>query len=71
MNPGEPIWILYKNWRSVTRWRHVLPRTISFEATVHHPEAQWLLHATCLEKNVPRSFALLDIARFSTTGPSA
>jgi predicted DNA-binding transcriptional regulator YafY len=57
---GEII-IDYTNWRGERRERHILPRTLWFGTTEHHPEPQWFILALDVEKNATRDFALRDI----------
>ena len=57
----EAVSIVYTNHRGETATRRILPHRISFGSTEWHPEPQWLLEATDLERNVERSFALKDI----------
>jgi len=66
----DAVWILYKNWRNTTAWRHVRPARIWYGKTQHHPEDQWFLDAIDLRKNVPRSFALKDIGRWQAERPT-
>lgn len=57
---GEPLELPYKNWRGEISTRKLQPIRLEFGATEWHPEPQWLLVATDIEKNVERSFALKD-----------
>jgi predicted DNA-binding transcriptional regulator YafY len=68
---GQTLRILYRNYRGETSSRTVLPKRIWFGATEWHPEPQWLMDATDLEKDSERSFAMQDILqieRGTTTG---
>lgn len=56
----EPLELPYKNWRGEIFTRKIQPIRLEFGATEWHPEPQWLLVATDIEKNVERSFALKD-----------
>lgn len=57
---GEPLELPYKNWRGEISTRKIQPIRLEFGATEWHPEPQWLLVATDIEKNAERSFALKD-----------
>jgi hypothetical protein len=57
----ETVRIVYTNYRSETSIRTVVPRAIEFGASEWHPEPQWLLLATDVEKQAERSFAMKDI----------
>ncbi|MBD9390170.1 hypothetical protein IB237_23495 [Agrobacterium sp. AGB01] len=57
---GEPLELPYKNWRGEISTRKIQPIRIEFGSTEWHPEPQWLLVATDVEKNAERSFALKD-----------
>lgn len=54
----------YTNYRGETSMRRVRPIAISFEATVYHPEPQWLLRAQDLNKEGERIFAMKDISNW-------
>lgn len=41
--------------------RSIIPERVHFGATDWHPEPQWLLDATDLEKQAQRTFAMKDI----------
>jgi hypothetical protein len=69
VSPCQTVWILYKNWRNQTVWRRVRPIRIWFGKTQHHPREQWFLDAIDLDKNTPRSFAMIDIARTTDAAP--
>jgi hypothetical protein len=62
---GESVLIFYTNHRGERTWRKILPRGIRFAATEWHPEPQWLLDATDLERGVERSFAMQDIREWA------
>lgn len=53
--------ICYTNYRGETTIRKIVPRKIYFGSSDWHPDQQWLLEATDLEKNQIRNFALKDI----------
>lgn len=57
---GDPLELPYKNWRGEVSTRRIQPIRIEFAATEWHPEPQWLLVATDIEKQAERSFALKD-----------
>lgn len=53
--------IKYTNYKGETHWRHITPEYIHFGKTEFHEEPQWLLHATDVDKQAPRDFAMKDI----------
>ena len=57
----KEISICYTNYRGETSIRKIIPIKIWFGKTDWHPDNQWLLDATDLEKNAERSFAIKDI----------
>ena len=57
---GAPLELPYRNWRGEISTRKIQPIRLDFGATEWHPEPQWLLVATDIEKNAERSFALKD-----------
>lgn len=57
---GEPLSVLYRNWRGETALRTLTPRGIWHGVTDWHPEPQWLLSAFDHDKDAMRDFALAD-----------
>ena len=57
---GE-VTIDYTNWQGVRGLRRILPKSLDWGKNQWHPEDQWLLVATDLEKSEPRTFAVKDI----------
>lgn len=57
-----PITLTYTNWRGEAADRTIIPRHVWFGSTEWHPEPQWLLRATDVEKNAERDFALKDFS---------
>ena len=53
--------ILYTNWKKVTSYRNIIPKSIEFKSTNWHKEEQWILNAFDVDKNEDRGFALKDI----------
>lgn len=53
----------YTNWKGERAKRVIIPHPqgLFFGANQYHTEPQWLLNATDVEKNAPRTFALKDI----------
>ena len=58
---GEPVVIVYTNYRGEVGRRRILPGRIWFGATTWHPDDQWHLDALDLDKGELRSFVLADI----------
>lgn len=63
------IWILYRNHRGVTAWRHVLPLVWDFVESPWHPGRQWVMQATDLGKGERRTFAIGEVLRWSSGPP--
>jgi len=61
MSESQIVEFLYTNYRGETSVRKVLPIKIWFGKTDWHPEPQWLMDATDIEKNELRNFAIKDI----------
>lgn len=59
---STPLIIDYVNHRAVRGRRRITPHSIFFGVTEWHPEPQWFLRATDLDKKATRDFALKDLA---------
>lgn len=57
---SNAIEVNYKNHRGEIRKRLIIPKTIHFGVTKHHPKPQWLLLCWDLEKKAMRDYALAD-----------
>lgn len=53
----------YTNWRGERRIRSIRPISVTYGATPHHSQPQWLLRALDMEKGEERDFAMLRIHR--------
>lgn len=51
----------YTNWQGKRSVRQIIPKNTYFGSNEWHPEEQWLLDATDVEKKAPRTFAHKDI----------
>lgn len=51
----------YTNYKGETSTRRIIPRTLFYGVTPHHPEPQWIIYAWDLEKMTERHFALSGI----------
>jgi hypothetical protein len=61
----QPIRMLYKNHRGVTRVRLVLPNSLWYGKTQYHPDNQWFMEAKDLEDNMyVKDFSIKDILVF-------
>ncbi len=65
---NRSITVLYTNHRGETAKRDLLPRYVWFGKTEWHPEAQWLLHAWCFEKEAYRDFAMAGFHEWKPNG---
>ena len=57
--------ILYTNWKGVTTYRNIIPKSIEFKSTEWHKEKQWILNAFDIDKQADRGFALKDIKEWN------
>lgn len=60
-NENEKVKILYTNWKGITAYRNIIPKSIEFKSTDWHKEQQWILNAFDIEKKADRGFAIKDI----------
>ncbi len=56
-----PLLFTYRNHRGVVSNRRVLPLSVYQGSSEHHPARQWLMEAYDLDKQLLRTFALLDV----------
>ena len=56
-----PLVFQYLNWRGERATRRVHPKRVWYGSTEWHPEPQWFLEATDLEKEEVRDFAFKDM----------
>ena len=54
----------YTNWKGERAWRTIEPIYMWLGSTVYHPEKQWLLKATDLDKKAQRDFDVTRIHEF-------
>ena len=57
----------YTNWRGETAPRRVLPLRVRWGTTEWHPDAQWLMDATDLDRNTLRTFAMSGMKNIGGT----
>ena len=57
----KPLVFQYLNWRGEFATRRVHPKRVWYGSTEWHPEPQWFLEATDLEKGEVRDFAFNDM----------
>jgi predicted DNA-binding transcriptional regulator YafY len=69
MIDNREVWIDYTNYKGERKWRHIIPRGIMFCTSDWHPDLQWVIYATDLDKDQPREFALKDIRAWRSTAP--
>lgn len=53
-----PLIVTYRNWRGEVSERRILPILIRYGTSKWHPEPQWLMLATDVDKGEEREFAL-------------
>jgi len=56
--------VKYKNWQGEISIRTIIPQNIYYGNTEYHKEDQWLLEVWDVEKDAPRTYAMLDIIEF-------
>lgn len=54
--------LVYTNWRGETAQREIRPTALWFGSTEWHPEPQWFVRATDLDRGATRDFALSGFA---------
>lgn len=52
--------LVYRNHRGRVSCRHIIPLSLSFGESDHHPGAQWLMQCYDLDKGGERTYALKD-----------
>jgi len=57
--------ILYTNWKGITSYRNIIPKSVEFKSTEWHKDEQWILNAFDVDKNANRGFALKDIKEWN------
>lgn len=60
-DPKQHVIIDYTNWRGQRDMRRIVPISMRFENNEWHPDTQWLLEATDVEKGDIRTFAVVNI----------
>ena len=61
IDESKVVMIDYTNYRGERKIYKILPKKIGFGSTEYHPDDQWMLEATDLDRNVERTFAIQDI----------
>lgn len=61
VNQNEIVKVQYTNWKGITSKRLIVPVRVFFGENEYHPEPQWLLECTDVEKQATRTFAMKDI----------
>lgn len=64
ITPKMVLTMEYKNWRGEVAIRTIVPVEIWFGKTDWHPEQQWFIKATDVDKSEIRDFALRDCKWF-------
>ena len=62
VNP--PLRVKYKNWKGEVSIRNIIPQEVWFGHTDYHKDKQWLLNVWDIEKDAPRTYAMMDIIEF-------
>ena len=66
MEKGNPVRIIYKNWKGITSERLILPERIWWGSTEWHTVPQWMMRAQDLDKGEIRNFAMSDVLSWTT-----
>ena len=64
-NDNQKVKILYTNWKGITAYRNIIPKSVEFISTDWHKEEQWILNAFDVDKQADRGFAMKDIKEWS------
>ncbi len=67
LKPEKCVYIVYRNYKGNISNRKIIPKNFWYGHTHWHPEDQYLLDATDMDKNEERSFAMKDILTWSDT----
>jgi len=61
---STPLKVKYKNWKGEIGIRNIIPQNIYYSSTEYHKEDQWLMNVWDVEKDAPRTYAMMDILEF-------
>lgn len=61
--------VRYTNYKGDTKVREIVPLSVSFKSTMHHPEPQWILECWDCDKDAYRSYTLKDCDFVNTKIP--
>lgn len=59
-----PIKVKYKNYKGEIGIRNIIPVGVYYGHTNFHHKDQWLMEVYDVEKDAPRTYAMLDIMEF-------
>lgn len=65
-----PLKMVYRNYKGEVAQREIVPFSLRYGTSDHHPEPQWLLEAYDPQKAANRTFALKDVLALDT-GPTS
>lgn len=65
MEFDKQVKILYTNWKGVTSYRNIIPKSIEFKSTDWHKDKQWILNAYDVDKQADRGFAVKYIKEWN------
>ncbi|HEY5563409.1 MAG TPA: hypothetical protein VIK72_16945 [Clostridiaceae bacterium] len=60
----KPIKVKYKNWEGEVGVRTIIPLKVLYGHTDFHKTDQWLMDVWDIDKDAPRTYAILDIIEF-------
>lgn len=67
-SPYETLKVKYKNWQGKVGIRTIVPARVYYGHTDYHKEDQWLMEVFDIDKDAPRTYALMDILDFIKEG---
>lgn len=56
----------YINYQGIPSHRKCIASSITYGTSPHHPDAQWLMFAFCLDRMDYRTFAMKDMTNVKT-----
>lgn len=59
-----PLKAKYKNWQGEIGIRTIIPLAVWYGYTKYHSENQWLMDVWDIDKDAPRTYAMMDIIEF-------
>jgi len=64
VSKDKPLKVKYKNWKGEVGIRTIIPLKVLYGHTDFHKTDQWLMEVWDIDKDAPRTYAMLDIVEF-------